>query len=103
QRTAYEIQVRLEFRRVLFRSEELFAERTRFFSAASHDLRQPLNAMGLYFELLARSPDQEDRNEIIARLQDCATSLLRQFDAIMEIGRASCREGVAWLGGDEMK
>lgn len=65
--------------------EELFAERTRFFSAASHDLRQPLNAMGLYFELLARSPDQEDRNEIIARLQDCATSLLRQFDAIMGV------------------
>ncbi|CCD89255.1 putative two-component sensor histidine kinase [Bradyrhizobium sp. ORS 285] len=65
--------------------EALFAERTRFFSAASHDLRQPLNAMGLYFELLARSSDHGDRNEIIARLQDCASSLLRQFDAIMGV------------------
>jgi signal transduction histidine kinase/ActR/RegA family two-component response regulator len=63
--------------------EELFAERTRFFSAASHDLRQPLNAMGLYFELLARSPDAREQNEIIEHLQGCAASLLRQFDAIM--------------------
>jgi len=65
--------------------EELFAERTRFFSAASHDLRQPLNAMGLYFELLARSSEHGDRNEIIAHLQECAASLLRQFDAIMGV------------------
>lgn len=65
--------------------EALFAERTRFFSAASHDLRQPLNAMGLYFELLARSSEHSDRNEIIAHLQECASSLLRQFDAIMGV------------------
>ena len=65
--------------------EELFAERTRFFSAASHDLRQPLNAMGLYFDLLARSSEQGDRNQIIEHLQGCAASLLRQFDAIMGV------------------
>jgi signal transduction histidine kinase/CheY-like chemotaxis protein len=65
--------------------EELFTERTRFFSAASHDLRQPLNAMGLYFEVLAGSSVQSERNEIIEHLQDCAASLLRQFDAILGV------------------
>jgi two-component system, sensor histidine kinase len=65
--------------------EELFSERTRFFSAASHDLRQPLNAMGMYFELLSRSPYHGDRGEILDRLRDCAGSLMRQFDAIMEV------------------
>ncbi|MCK1453556.1 hybrid sensor histidine kinase/response regulator [Bradyrhizobium sp. 35] len=68
--------------------EELFAERTRFFSAASHDLRQPLNAMGMYFELLSRSPYHGDRGEILDRLRDCAGSLMRQFDAIMEVAAA---------------
>ncbi|RXH10112.1 ATP-binding response regulator [Bradyrhizobium guangzhouense] len=86
------IQVRLDIAELLETKarqaqqiEELFAERTRFFSAASHDLRQPLNAMGLYFDLLARSPEQADRNQIIEHLQGCAASLLRQFDAIMGV------------------
>ncbi|WP_271670454.1 hypothetical protein [Bradyrhizobium sp. CCBAU 51627] len=40
--------------------------------------------MGLYFDLLARSPGQDDR-KIIEHLQGCAASLLRQFDAIMGV------------------
>ncbi|CCD97044.1 Sensor protein [Bradyrhizobium sp. ORS 375] len=65
--------------------ERLFAERTRFFSAASHDLRQPLNAMGLYFELLSRAADPAEQADIIMKLRECASSLLRQFDAIMGV------------------
>jgi signal transduction histidine kinase/CheY-like chemotaxis protein len=68
--------------------EKLFSERTHFFSAASHDMRQPLNAMGLYFELLSRSPSQQEQDDIIHRLKDCAGSLLRQFDAIMGVSTA---------------
>ena len=65
-----------------------FSERSRFFSAASHDLRQPLNAMGFYFALLSRAAGDAERREIISRLQDCATALQRQFDAIMGISDA---------------
>ncbi|HMN70648.1 MAG TPA: hybrid sensor histidine kinase/response regulator [Rhodoblastus sp.] len=66
----------------------LFADRTRFFSAASHDLRQPLSAMGYYFALLERAETASARNEIVARLQECADSLRRQFDSIMGVSEA---------------
>ena len=67
---------------------KLFADRTRFFSAASHDLRQPLSAMGFYFVLLERAATTLERDEILARLQDCAASLQRQFDSIMGVSEA---------------
>jgi signal transduction histidine kinase len=67
---------------------KLFAERTRFFSAASHDLRQPLSAMSYYFALLERARTLSERDEIVIRLQDCANSLQRQFDSIMGVSEA---------------
>jgi len=67
---------------------KLFADRTRFFSAASHDLRQPLSAMGYYFALLERASTLSERGEIVIRLQDCANSLQRQFDSIMGVSEA---------------
>jgi signal transduction histidine kinase/CheY-like chemotaxis protein len=67
---------------------KLFADRTRFFSAASHDLRQPLSAMAFYFVLLERAASTPERDEILARLQDCAASLQRQFDSILGVSEA---------------
>ena len=66
----------------------LFADRTRFFSAASHDLRQPLSAMSYYFALLERADTPAARNEIVNRLRECADSLQRQFDSIMGVSEA---------------
>lgn len=68
--------------------EALFADRTRFFSAASHDLRQPLSAMNYYFALLERADTIAAHNEIVSRLQECADSLRRQFDSIMGVSEA---------------
>ena len=66
----------------------LFADRTRFFSAASHDLRQPLSAMSYYFALLERADTTSARNEIVNRLRECSDSLQRQFDSIMGVSEA---------------
>ncbi len=65
--------------------EQLSAERTRFFSAASHDLRQPLHAMGLYLSLLRDNPRGADRDELIENLSQCAFSLDTQFNAILGV------------------
>jgi signal transduction histidine kinase len=62
-------------------------DRNRFFSAASHDLRQPLHAMGFYNSLLPRAKDEIERGEILARLSECATSLDRQFNAILGVAQ----------------
>lgn len=60
-------------------------ERNRFFSAASHDLRQPLHAMGFYVSLLPRAASSKERDEILSRLSECASGLNRQFNAIMGV------------------
>lgn len=67
------------------RLSQMNEERTRFFSAASHDLRQPLQALGFYVTLLGLAGDRGDRGEMLARLKECADTLDRQFDAILGV------------------
>ena len=62
-------------------------QRNQFFSAASHDLRQPLHAMGLYNSLFQRSVDEVERKELQSRLSECASNLDRQFNAILGVAQ----------------
>jgi two-component system, sensor histidine kinase len=71
------------------RIEKLGAERTRFFSAASHDLRQPLHAMGLYLALLRDNPKSAERDELIDNVAQCAASLDAQFNAILGVNETA--------------
>lgn len=61
--------------------------KSRFLAAASHDLRQPLHAMGLFVSTLGqRLKDQEDlalNRKILASLEN----LNRLFDALLDISR----------------
>ena len=66
---------------------DLHNDRNRFFSAASHDLRQPLHAMGFYNSLLLRERDETERAELLGRLSECAASLDRQFNAIIGVAK----------------
>jgi two-component system, sensor histidine kinase len=60
-------------------------ERNRFFSAASHDLRQPLHAMGLYISLLRDAPHAAEREDLLQSLAQCAQILDTQFNAIIGV------------------
>lgn len=70
------------------RLKQLNAERTRFFSAASHDLRQPLQALSFYTNLIARSNSVTEQRDLLSRLADCAETLDRQFNAILGVAAA---------------
>jgi CheY-like chemotaxis protein len=59
-------------------------EKQRFFAAASHDLRQPLQAMHLYHSVLARG---DTRAEVIDRMGQCLEALDRLLDGILDISR----------------
>lgn len=58
--------------------------KSRFFAAASHDLRQPLQAMGLYLSVL-----EGGRTDPItlARLNECMTSLDSLLEVVMDLSR----------------
>lgn len=62
---------------------------TRFFSAASHDLRQPVHALDLYMSLLAKNPPERERIELIGCVTSCVESLDRLFNALLGVSQAS--------------
>lgn len=64
------------------------AQTALFFSAASHDLRQPLHALGLYSGLLLKAPDEVQRRSLIASVESCVDSLERLFNGILGIAEA---------------
>lgn len=64
------------------------AEKTRFWSAASHDLKQPLHALGLYSALLRKDPSDVERRELIDHITSCVSSLTGLFDAILGVTHA---------------
>lgn len=59
-------------------------EKQRFFAAASHDLRQPLQAMHLYHSVMARG---DTRAEVVDRMGQCLEALDRLLDGILDISR----------------
>src|SRR5438045_6200618 len=61
--------------------------KTQFLAAASHDLRQPLHAMGLFAAALsARAQDMQVRN-LVGSINASVEALERLFCALMDVSR----------------
>ena len=69
--------------------EHTLAARARFFAAASHDLRQPLQAMTLYASVL---DEQRPAPEIVHRLNDCMKALERLLERVLDLTRLDSGE-----------
>ncbi|MFO1321198.1 MAG: hybrid sensor histidine kinase/response regulator [Burkholderiales bacterium] len=69
-------------------AEASSAEKTRFFGAASHDLRQPVHALGLYVSLLLRrAPPDGERRTLIGQIASCVGTLERLLNALLDVYR----------------
>lgn len=58
--------------------------KSRFFAAASHDLRQPLQAMALYLSVVSSG---DSHPKALARMGQCMESLDRLLEVVMDISR----------------
>lgn len=72
--------------------EKLIAERaviakSRFIAAASHDLRQPLHAMGLFLDALRKRETNPRQMEIINDLTESSEALNGLFNGILDVSR----------------
>lgn len=77
-----------EFERAV--AEQANKEKSHFLAAASHDLRQPLNSMGLFLYSLTQHVKQSEDKKIIAGLNQLDNSyqaLKKLFDSLLEISQ----------------
>ncbi|EER58777.1 histidine kinase [Acidovorax delafieldii 2AN] len=61
--------------------------KTQFLAAASHDLRQPLQAVHLLIEVLRRTPDPAQSALLIERLAEAAGALDEVLDELLDMSR----------------
>jgi signal transduction histidine kinase len=61
--------------------------KTQFLAAASHDLRQPLHAMGLFAAALSAKVREPEVRDIVASIDMSVEALERLFSALMDISK----------------
>jgi len=61
--------------------------KSRFLTAASHDLRQPLQALNLYVGQLQDEPDAAERVRLVGRLDAALGAINELFNALLDMSR----------------
>jgi signal transduction histidine kinase/ActR/RegA family two-component response regulator len=61
--------------------------KSRFLAAASHDLRQPLHALGLFVAQLHGRVRANERRRIVARIDAALSAMNELFNALLDISR----------------
>jgi len=61
--------------------------KTQFLASASHDLRQPLHAMGLFAAALSAKVREPELRDIVASINTSVEALERLFSALMDISK----------------
>ena len=60
-------------------------EKTRLLAAASHDLRQPLHAIGLHIETLPLKTMDEKSRETLGRIRSSLQTLSKLFNSVLDV------------------
>lgn len=74
-----------EIRTAVDRAEQAAQARARVLAAASHDLRQPLQALSVYSAILAANPSPESLKEVGANIERIVFSLGGLLDGLLDI------------------
>jgi signal transduction histidine kinase len=61
--------------------------KSRFLAAASHDLRQPLHALGLFVAQLRANVESAEQTRIISRIDAAITAMNELFNALLDISK----------------
>ncbi len=69
------------------KAEHASQAKTRFLAAASHDLRQPIHAQGLFLEVLSRSPLSAEQQDILANARATAETATGMLGTLLDFSR----------------
>ncbi|CAA7616001.1 PAS domain S-box protein [Magnetospirillum sp. UT-4] len=68
-------------------AEEANVAKTRFLAAASHDLRQPMQALAMFVEVLSGSDLDPARATLVGRVQDSVTALEGLLNGLLDVSK----------------
>jgi signal transduction histidine kinase/CheY-like chemotaxis protein len=68
-------------------AEEANVAKSRFLAAASHDLRQPLHALGLFVQALQDTPLATRERQVIGNIRSSVDAMEELFNALLDISR----------------
>ena len=68
-------------------AERTNVAKSRFFAAASHDLRQPMHALSLFVSALKARNRQPEVADLIGHIENATASMAELFDALLDISR----------------
>ena len=68
-------------------AEQAHAAKVRFFAAASHDLRQPLHALGLYAQAMREQGTPAEVRGLSAHIADCVDGMSHIVDELLELSK----------------
>ena len=68
-------------------AEIAVSAKNKFLAAASHDLRQPLHALGLFLAVLERRTKEHSDLEILQKIRQSSDSLNALFNSLLDISR----------------
>jgi signal transduction histidine kinase/CheY-like chemotaxis protein len=63
------------------------AAKSRFLAAASHDLRQPLHALGLFVAELPSAPGAAERQRIVERIDAAVNEMNELFNELLDVSK----------------
>ena len=66
--------------------------KTRFLAVASHDLRQPLHALGMFIGQLSTPRDAANLKRIVERAEASVAAMNELFDALLDISRIDTQQ-----------
>jgi len=68
-------------------AEQANADKSKFLAAASHDLRQPLHAMGLFLEALSRSAMSKDQLTMLEHAHSASSAASEMLTTLLDFSR----------------
>ena len=68
-------------------AEQSNRAKSNFLASASHDLRQPMHAIGLFSSTLKQRVTTPEQHELVQRIEDAVTALQSMFDGLLHISR----------------
>ena len=77
----------LELRGKKEEAETATLAKSRFLAAASHDLRQPMHALGMFVARLAQLPRSDEAKALIVNLETSVQAMQDLLDALLDISR----------------